>query len=90
MVLFDEIEDAYPLGAGEERRISKAWMNGTLERNPIGSKFCVWYHRAQFPLLARVFGALAYWNSSCERLRRLGADFRGKFPELRMSALNAA
>ena len=33
LVLFDEIEDVFPLMASDERRISKAWLNSTLEKN---------------------------------------------------------
>jgi transitional endoplasmic reticulum ATPase len=35
VVLFDEIEDVFPLVASDERRVSKAWLNSTLEKNTI-------------------------------------------------------
>lgn len=33
VVLFDEIEDVFPITASDERRVSKAWLNSTLEKN---------------------------------------------------------
>ena len=33
VVLFDEIEDVFPQAASHERRVSKAWLNSTLEKN---------------------------------------------------------